>query len=268
MMPPNFWKYHAAGNSYFVIDQSTPLDKSAIQRLCSPQVGIGSDGILVGRHLAPDRFALRIFNPDGTEAEKSGNGLRIFARSVWDRGLSSAPQITIETKGGPTTAWQTGTADEIAVNLGPVDVFPDSSDPQPGTFEQLLIDGQLLSITPVSTGNPHCVIFQSDTSPLECQRLGPQIETHARFRQRTNVQFVRVINRQKIALEIWERGAGYTLSSGSSASAAAAAARFHGYIDAQCKVQCPGGFLFVDLSDESGAILSGNVQKIAVGTFN
>lgn len=264
----HFWKYHAQGNSYIVLDKSEPPSPPEIVQLCSAQTGIGSDGILIGRRLGEHEFAVQIFNPDGTQAEKSGNGLRIFARSVWDRRLTDQPELHLTTVGGPTTAWSPNLDDYVTIELGPVDVFPDDPKKIPGRFERLAIEGQILNITPVSTGNPHCVIFQSDDSRVECRRLGPLIETHSRFPNRTNVQFARIQNRNEIWLEIWERGAGYTLSSGSSACATAGAALFHGFTNSRIRVRCPGGTLFVEIDKNWSAKLSGHVQKIAQGTFN
>lgn len=267
MSQPKFWKYQAVGNSYIVLEGETP-DVSEIKRLCSPQVGIGSDGILMGRQISHNRFSLRIFNPDGTEAEKSGNGIRIFVRSLWDRAITDSNTVLLQTKGGAVKAWRGDQPGVIDVEMGAITVFPNQSDPTPENFDSIEIDGEIMEFTPVSAGNPHCVIFHSDNSSIKCQRLGPLIEAHPRFPSRTNVQFTRIINRRELSLEIWERGAGYTLSSGTSACAAAAAALFHGWIDPICTVHCAGGPLFINLSDPNRPILSGSVQKIAWGTFN
>ncbi|MDJ0756941.1 MAG: diaminopimelate epimerase [Ardenticatenaceae bacterium] len=262
-----FWKYHALGNSYIVLDGFDPPPTKEIQRICRRDVGIGSDGLLIGRPLSNNHYELRIFNPDGSEAEKSGNGLRIFAQNLWDQKLCESNNLSVSTKGGLVRIWRDADSPLIAVEMGKAWIPSDPQAPaaQPGHFEKLTVENQTLSITTVSMGNPHCVIFLSDASEVQCRKLGPLIEIHRDFPNRTNVQFVTLIDHDNIALQIWERGAGYTRSSGSSACAAAAAAHFHQYIGQHCTVHSPGGQMKVKLDDQLKAILYGDVQKIAEG---
>lgn len=266
-MPRPFWKYHALGNSYIILDGFDPPPIKEIQRICRSDTGIGSDGLLIGRPLSNNHFELRIFNPDGSEAEKSGNGLRIFAQNMWDRGLCQALNLSVVTKGGKVRIWRDADSARIAVEMGKalIPSDPQATAIQPGHFEKLTVENQTLPMTTVSIGNPHCVIFLSDDSEVKCRELGPLIEVHHNFPNRTNVQFVTLIDYDNIAIQIWERGAGYTRSSGSSACAAAAAAYFHQYIGQTCTVHSPGGQMKIKLDDQLQATLYGNVQKIAEG---
>ena len=252
-------KYHALGNDYIVVNPSgtASLTSSAIQRICHPHFGLGSDGILFGP-LPSDEcdFALRIYNPDGSEAEKSGNGLRIFSRYLYDGDLVGTAPFTIETVGGKVTA-QVERPDLIHVEMGKIWL---------GDEERLEINGRFFPIHPANIGNPHCVILQDDISAAETQKWGRLIEENGRFPQRTNVQFMKIINRAAVQIEIWERGAGYTLASGSSSCAAAVAHKL-GHCDRDITVQMPGGNIQIQINPDNTIHMSGSVTKIADATL-
>ncbi len=233
-------KYHGLGNDYIVIDPADLPDELTpawIRRICDRHYGAGADGILLGPLPATNaNFGLRIFNPDGSEAEKSGNGLRIFARYLWDHGLVGDEPFIVATPGGVVTAQVEPGGCMVTVAMGRVSfdsrLIPVAGPPREVLNETIRAGATELHYCAATLGNPHCVVLREQVSaaealrlgPLVETRLGPLVETNARFPRRTNVQFMQVIDRTRLRIEIWERGAGYTLASGSSACAAAAVA--------------------------------------------
>ena len=225
-----FFKYHAPGNDYIVInpaDIHKELTTDQIQRICHRNFGIGSDGILLGPLGTSDAdFALRIFNPDGSEAEKSGNGLRIFSRYLWDKKLVCAKSFSIHTPGGIVKSQIHDCGNSVTVEMGKVsfhsELIPVNGKPREVINETITLDGQEFIFCAATIGNPHCVLLCDEISAEEARKWGPGIENHPLFPKKTNVQFMQVLDRANIQIEIWERGAGYTLASGSSSSAAAA----------------------------------------------
>ncbi len=196
-----FYKYHALGNDYLVLDPAdlpNPLKPEQIQRICHRHFGIGSDGILVGRpESIAGEFSLRIFNPDGSEAEKSGNGLRIFARYLWDRGLVGESPFTILTAGGKVIATVDENGHEITVEMGKVS-FESKSIPVTGPSREVIdetmrIEGKDFKYCAVSIGNPHCVLARKVLSEAETRHYGPLLENAPCFPRRTNVQFMRIL---------------------------------------------------------------------------
>ncbi|HTT56620.1 MAG TPA: diaminopimelate epimerase, partial [Opitutaceae bacterium] len=254
-----FYKYHALGNDYLVLDprdypQGAPPAPKQIRLICHRNYGVGSDGILWGPTATTQAdFGLRIFNPDGSEAEKSGNGLRIFARFVWDQGLVKTPRFTIETPGGVAEA-EVKNGHRITVAMGRVTFasagIPVAGPPREVLNETLTVRDRTFTFCAATVGNPHCVLPMSKISPEIAKQMGPLLETHLRFPNRTNVQFLRVIDRNNIQIEIWERGAGYTLASGSSSCAAAAVARRLGLCDREISVHMPGGVIAIEISGD------------------
>ncbi len=271
-----FCKYHALGNDYIVLNQddfATELTKEQIRRICHRNYGLGSDGILYGLTDAKEAdFALRIFNPDGSEAEKSGNGLRIFSRYLWDMNKVGTKPFTISTPGGKVKAQIQQNGRKVTVEMGQAS-FDSAKIPVTGPRrevinEEMEIDGQPIKFSAITIGNPHCVILKDQISEALARKLGPKIETDSRFPNRTNVQFMKILDRANIKIEIWERGAGYTLSSGSSSCAAAAAVRRLGLCDSQIKVHTPGGQIDITVSDDYLITMTGPVTKIAEGMIS
>ena len=271
-----FVKYHALGNDYLVIrpsDIDGDMKRAMIELICHRHYGIGSDGILLGPlDSSTCDFKLRIFNPDGSEAEKSGNGLRIFSRFLWDEGLVHEEPFTIETLGGPVTCRVAEAGKQVQVEMGKVS-FLSTEIPMTGRKrevlrEQMTIAGRTFEFCAATVGNPHCVVLCEEPSAELAHLYGPLIERDARFPNRTNVQFMRILDRGNIQIEIWERGAGYTLASGSSATAAAAVAHKLGLCDAAIVVHMPGGSLDITLSDGFAATMRGPVTRVCSGAID
>ncbi len=268
-----FRKYEALGNDYLVIEahdlEGDGLPAALVCRICDRHRGIGADGILLDVSTAGGDHALRIFNPDGSEAEKSGNGLRIFARFLWDQGRVGAEPFPVLTKGGAVVCEVRNRGREVFVEMGRA-TFDSALIPVAGSQSEVVeevleIDGVVLRYTAVSLGNPHCVVQVEETSAELAQRLGPLLESHPLFPRRTNVQFVQVFDRKRLRIEIWERGAGYTLASGSSACAAAAACVRLGLCDRDLTVLMPGGQLAIGVSADYSLTMLGRVSKVAEG---
>lgn len=271
-----FYKYHALGNDYLVLDpRDQPLDLSPerIKILCHRNYGIGSDGILLGplpSQKAP--FSLRIFNPDGSEAEKSGNGLRIFCRYLWDRKLVDKQPFSIETKGGLVQCLVLDERKQVRVEMGRVSFWspdiPVPGKPREVLEEPITIGGTTFLFNGATIGNPHCVIQVENLTPELAKSFGPLLEVHPLFPNRTNVQFLKVLDRNNIRIEIWERGAGYTLASGSSSSAAAAVARKLGLCDSPITVHMPGGQLHIAIDENFAITMTGPVTRVAEGQLS
>jgi len=273
-----FVKSHALGNDYIVLDPaalSFALTPDAIRRICDRHLGAGSDGILA---LAPsDRadFGLRIYNPDGSEAEKSGNGLRILARFLHDHGLTSKAQFTVETPGGIVAIVVdvfNGDVRKITVDMGAAtfasDRIPMSGPSREVVNELIEVDGRQVTVTAVSVGNPHCVVFVPALADVDLETLGPLLERHPAFPNRTNVQFAEVRSRRRIGILIWERGAGVTMASGSSACAVAAAAVRKGLTDRDVTIEMPGGSLDVSVAEDWSVRMAGPAVEVYSGTFS
>jgi diaminopimelate epimerase len=271
-----FFKYHALGNDYIVLDPADVGDEllpQQIRSICHRNYGIGSDGILFGPLISPQGdFVLRIFNPDGSEAEKSGNGLRIFSRYLWDKGLVQENPFIIITEGGKVISHVHKGGKNITVEMGNVSFdsrkIPVEGPPREVINETIIINGQKFLFCAATIGNPHCVILRDETSKEEALKWGPLIEKDPRFPNRTNVQFMKICDRKNIKIEIWERGAGYTLASGSSSSAAAAVAYKLGFCDSHIAVSMPGGTIQITVSNDFSISMIGPVVKIAEGTIS
>jgi diaminopimelate epimerase len=271
-----FSKYHALGNDYLVVapkHHPQAFSTSEIVRICDRNFGLGSDGILWGPLPAEDGapFALRIFNPDGSQAQKSGNGLRIFCRYLFDCGLVQHAPFKVHTLGGVVSATVHEGGGSVTVEMGRVS-FDSMRIPVAGVArevirESLRVGDETLVFTSASIGNPHCVIERPATSTADVHRLGPLVENHPLFPERTNVQFLTVIDRNTIAIEIWERGAGYTLASGSSSSAAAAVAHRLGLVDDAVNVRMPGGTIEIKIAADYAITMTGSVTKVADGVM-
>jgi diaminopimelate epimerase len=272
----NFWKYHALGNDYLVIDPKelpAPLSVNQIKLICHRNFGVGSDGILLGPlSSTSSAIGLRIFNPDGSEAEKSGNGLRIFSRYLWDRKLVGNEEFAIQTAGGlvKSTVFENGTM--VRVEMGEVsfasDKIPVTGERREVINEQIEVGGRKFTFCAATVGNPHCVLPLKEISPDLAKQFGPLLEVHSSFPKRTNVQFLKVLDRANIQIEIWERGAGYTLASGSSSSAAAAVAHKLGLCDRSITVHMPGGKLAIEIGKDFDILMTGPVTKVAEGVIS
>ena len=271
-----FVKTHGLGNEYVILNSKEinfDLTNDLIKRICNVHYGIGSDGILLKVPSNKADFGLRIFNPDASEAEKSGNGIRIFAKYLYDYDFAGRKEFTIETLGGIVKAmvleeWN-GKAFMIKVDMGKA-IF---NAPQiPVKFNKDECFGETLQIKDknylihcVSVGNPHCVVLVDHLDEEEIKQFGPLIENHPMFPNRINVQFVKVLSRNELQILIWERGAGFTLASGSSSSAVASAMVKKGLTDKNVTIKMLGGELKIDLDDDWNIRMTGEVREIASG---
>ena len=265
-----FHKYHALGNDYLVIEGGEALSPGIVQRICDRHFGLGSDGLLLEAAPGPGAtFGLRIVNPDGSEAEKSGNGLRIFARYLFDAGRVSGAPFSVDTPGGRVECQIRDGGRRVFVRMGEATFdsarIPVAGPPRDVVGEVLDVDGERLQFTAVSIGNPHCVIHLPAISRDLALRLGPRLEVHPLFPNRINVQFVQVVDRGRIRIEIWERGAGYTFASGSSSCAAAAASVRLGLCNADITVEMPGGALAIGVGPGYALNMLGPVSRVASG---
>ena len=282
----NFQKFHALGNDYLVLDpQENPvIDQKylplLVQKICNRHKGIGSDGVLYGPIIKKNSTIqfVQIFNPDGSEAERSGNGLRIFAAYVYQnnyipKAYFQESHFTVQTLKDSSTikANIQEYPNKIQLEMGPATFFDTKLVPK---LSQTLVaiplelqNENLILIHRVCVGNPHCVVECDEINKELACRLGPKIEKHSLFPQRTNVQFMKVLNSNEIQIEIWERGAGYTMSSGTSSVAAACVAHKLGRVKEKIIVHTPGGLLEVTIKLNGNILLTGPVEFVASGFF-
>jgi diaminopimelate epimerase len=249
-----FAKWHGLGNAYLLLereDAGAPLDAARVIRLCDPHVGVGADGVLEVVAVDGPRAEIVVWNPDGSTAELSGNGTRIAAR--WLARRIGATEVTIAV-GRREVAARLRAGLDVEQELGEIDA---------GAPETLDVDGERVEVTPVTVGNPHAVV-RREPARDELLRLGPLLERHPRFPERTNVQLARVDGPHDVTAAVWERGAGETRSSGTSACAVAAAAIANGWCESPVTVHLPAGALLVAIAG-GRATLTGPAEEICVG---
>jgi len=267
------------GNEYIVLNEEKVnfiLTQKAIQRICNVNFGIGSDGILLKVQSNKADFGLKIFNPDGSEAEKSGNGLRIFCKYIYDYGFTNNEEFSVETKGGIVKAKIIETSNNkaklISVDMGRANFnskeIPTSFIEEEVIGKTLEVDDKEYEINCVSIGNPHCVILKKELEVDEIKRYGKIIENHSQFPNRINVQFAKVNSRSEAEILIWERGAGFTLASGTSSCAVASVLRKRNLVDNKVKIKMIGGELLIEIDDDWDIKMTGEVRQIAEGTLS
>ena len=247
-----FSKWHGLGNDYLLVERAElafPLTPERVQRLCDYHFGVGSDGIVEVASANRDRAEVVIWNPDGSTAQLSGNGTRIAAR--WLARRSGAETVLISVGPREVVASMRG-GKQVEMEMGAVEV---------GESETIDVAGEIVEFVPVSVGNPHAVIRREPHRDAVL-RLGPLVERHERFPERTNVQLVRVDGEHDVTVGVWERGAGETLSSGTSAVAVAGAAVRHGWCESPVTVHLAGGDLVVSFDDALNARLVGPAEEI------
>lgn len=274
-----FVKTHGLGNEYIVLDEENinfKLTEKAIKTICNINYGIGSDGILLKVKSDKADFGLRIFNPDASEAEKSGNGLRIFCKYIYDYGFTNKKEFTVETKGGIVNATIVETSNNkaklITVDMGKAifkaDEIPTNFKSEEAIAQKITVLDKEFEVNCVSVGNPHCVILKDNLDIDEIKKYGPLIENYSEFPNRINVQFAKVISRSEAEILIWERGAGFTLASGTSSCAVSSVLRKRGLIDNKVKIKMLGGELNIQIDDEWNIRMTGAVRQIAEGTLS
>jgi diaminopimelate epimerase len=274
-----FVKSHGLGNDYIVLNQETidfELTEKAIVKICDVHYGIGSDGILLKVSSEKADFGLRILNPDGSEAEKSGNGLRIFAKYLYDYDFAKGKIFSIETPGGLVRAEiieeKYGKAFTIKVDMGKA-IFeskniPVNCEKEECINETLHLEYKDYQINCVSVGNPHCVVLKEELDENEIKTFGSQIENHEMFPNRINVQFAKVVSPNEVEVVIWERGAGWTLASGSSSCAVASVVVKMGLTERDLSVKMPGGNLAISIDEDWNIKMTGEVREIASGVLS
>jgi diaminopimelate epimerase len=260
-----FTKMHGAGNDFVVIDATKEpfsLSREQLKRIADRHLGIGCDQILV---VEPPRaagadFRYRIFNADGGEVEQCGNGARCFVKFVHDKGLTSKPEIQVETLGGAIVP-RLEADGEVSVNMGP----PALESPLEQTIE---VDGKAVEVAFVSMGNPHAVQIVANVASAPVTTQGPLIERHRRFPNRVNAGYMQLLDRHRIALRVWERGAGETLSCGTGACAAVVCGILRGLLDSPVRVDTRGGALTISWAGGDNAVwMKGPAETVYEGTL-
>ena len=271
----NFVKSHGLGNDYIVMDLKKinfKLDKKRIKEICHRNYGIGADGILLLVNSKKADFGLKIYNPDGTEAEKSGNGLRIFSKYLYDYKYTKKRNFLIETKGGIVRSeviLKNKKIKDVKVDMGVASFeskkIPVKTKDKYSINQKIKVKNQSFTYSSVTVGNPHCVIFLKNTSKDLALKFGRLIEENKLFPKRTNVQFAQIISKNKVKIEIWERGAGYTLASGSSSCGVVSVGYKLGLLSEKVEVIMPGGKLYIEIDKDYKLTMKGPVEEICNG---
>ncbi len=271
-----FTKWQGCGNDFVLFDcrQEAPADYAKLaQQVCDRHYGVGADGILVVLPSDCADFRMRIFNTDGSEAEMCGNGIRCFARYIYDFGLTDKTCFTVETGAGvlvPEIILENGQVTGVKVDMGephllgeeiPVTGF----DGQRVIDEPLTVDGKTYRMTAVSMGNPHCVIFVDDAENFPIYELGRQFESHALFPKKTNTEFVEVKDRRHVRMRVWERGAAVTLACGTGSCATVVAGILNDKLDREAEVQLDGGRLIVKWAENNHVFMTGPAELVFSG---
>ncbi len=271
-----FWKMHGLGNDYVVIDnrKQEVTEKNApvlAQKLCQRRFSVGADGLLLVCTSNLADVKMRIFNADGSEAEMCGNGIRCFAKYCYENDITKKTKFAVETLAGIKYVWLTikgKNVKEIKVDMG-APTWERASIPMLGEGlalkEALGVEAETYSVTCLSMGNPHCVIFVENTDEFPVNRVGPAIENHKMFPKRTNVGFAQVVSKNELKVRVWERGCGETLSCGTGTCAAVAAANRLGLVGSNVTVHVLGGDLNVEVGKT--VLLSGAAEKVYEGSL-
>jgi len=265
---------HGLGNDFVVVDgirNSYSLDEvSASQKLNDRRFGVGGDGLLLVETGAKAPFRMRMFNPDGSEAEMCGNGIRCVARYLHDEGLTDENPVAIETGAGLLSLEVVGT--DVRVDMGKErhlrQDIPMTGDPSTAAIGfDIEFAGRRFKASAVSMGNPHCVLFVDDVASVPLEQWGPSIENHDMFPQRINAHFVEVVSSTELRMRTWERGAGATLACGTGACAVGVVAKLAGVAEGEVLIHLPGGDLRVEVTDDGTVFMTGPAEYVYEGTF-
>jgi len=271
-----FWKMHGIGNDYIVIDNRSSVIKEKdasklAQKICRRRYSIGADGMILVSNSTIADAKMQIFNLDGSEAEMCGNGIRCFSKYCYENNIVQKKELTIETLAGIRKAKlfdKNNKITQVSIDMG-IPIFERNQIPMTGNGkcvnQDLTLDKTILKITCLSVGNPHCVLFVDNVDVFPVHIIGPKIENHPLFPNRTNVMFVEIQERDKIKMRSWERGCGETLACGTGACAAVVAGNFLGKTKRKVTVSLRGGELEIDLAEH--VFMKGPVEKVFEGSF-
>jgi len=274
-----FSKMHGLGNDFIIIDNRAceivghPAD--FVKKICDRHFGAGADGLILIQDSGKADFKMALFNSDGSEAEMSGNGMRCFARYVYEKMGTKKEIISVETGAGiiiPAIILKDGKVLAIEVDMGTpklrrADIPMVGIAAEKVLDEELTVEGTKFKASFANMGNPHCVIFVDDIASIDLDRFGPVLENHSLFPERINVHFVQVLNDKELTMESWERGVGETLACGTGASASVVLANLTGRSGRRVLVHTPGGNLVIEWNEEDHVILTGPAETVCSGTY-
>mgnify|MGYP000618330809 FL=1 len=264
-------KYHGLGNDYLVFDPNhneLKLDEANVKMLCDRNEGLGADGVLEGPILKEDGMHVKVWNPDGSESETSGNGVRIFAKYLMDHEYVKEQKFSIQTLSGPIEVeCLNNRATEFRVKMGKASFIsreiPVTGEVREVINESFIFHNKEYKATCLTVGNPHCIIFMDQVTPELAKELGPYVENADEFPEKTNLQICRKIDTGNLDIEIWERGSGYTKASGTGSCAVAVAAYRLGLVENRVNVNQPGGMIQIDIKDDDTIYMTGTVGYVA-----
>ncbi|MBO8136568.1 MAG: diaminopimelate epimerase [Desulfotomaculum sp.] len=274
-----FTKVHGLGNDFIIVnclkgEEITSDLKQLAINACHRKFGIGADGLVLLRPSEAADLRMQILNSDGSEAEMCGNAIRCVAKYVYDHGIVNKEKITVETLAGiiiPEVIVEDGAVSMVRVDMGEPKLergeIPMKGPEGKVINEQLKVSGELYNITAVSMGNPHCIIFIPKVEEIVLEDIGPKIEKHPVFPQKTNVEFVQVLNRQEVRMRVWERGAGITMACGTGACATAVAGVLNGYTDRKVTVHLDGGPLIIEWDKDNRIYMTGPAAEVFSGEY-
>lgn len=269
-------KYHGLGNDYLVIDPNkndVDLQEAHIRKLCKRNFGIGADGILYGPIEKDGKIHVRCYNPDASEAANTGTGIRIFAKYLKDEGYAKEDKVTFYTAGGKAEVeFLNKDATLVRAKIGKADfhasVIPVIGQEREVINEAMYFGGKPYEVTCLSVGNPHCALLSNEVNYKKVMEIGPSVESSEYFPNRINFMMLHVIDREHVEIEVYERGAGYTLASGTSACAAVAVTNRLGLTERRITVSQPGGDLTVELNEQDEIIMTGSVDSVGMMMLN
>ena len=264
-------RYHGLGNDYLVFDPNhneLELDQANVKMICDRNEGLGADGVLEGPILKEDGMHVKVWNPDGSESETSGNGVRIFAKYLMDHEYVKEQKFSIQTLSGPIEVeCLNNRATEFRVKMGKASFIsreiPVTGEVREVINESFIFHNKEYKATCLTVGNPHCIIFMDQVTPELAKELGPYVENADEFPERVNLQICRQIDKGNLDIEIWERGSGYTKASGTGSCAAAVAAYRLGLVENRVNVNQPGGMIQIDIKDDDTIYMTGTVGYVA-----
>ncbi|MCL0028260.1 diaminopimelate epimerase [Peptococcaceae bacterium] len=281
-----FIKMHGLGNDFVIVDLLTKKQEmlgnmsKAVLKICDRNFGVGADGLVL--ILPSDRadVKMKIFNPDGSEAEMCGNAIRCVAKYIYDEGIVSRNKISVETLAGimmPEVILDEKGVSAVRVDMGepilkpekiPVNISVSGTVADKIVNKELRVNEKKFNITCVSMGNPHCVIFVDELDIKDVIEWGPKVETHAAFPKKTNVEFVKMLNKDEVKMQVWERGAGMTLACGTGACAVAVAAALNDLTGRKVKVHLTAGNLLIEWANNGHVYMTGPAEYVFRGELH